>query len=533
MRAAAQITLTSLLLCAHLGKLPCGAESGVGCPRLEWCLCKTTGHGPRVLCKAISDGEKLPAEFSQLAGIQIDSLLLDGVNITTLPPHFFENLTVNVLYVKNSAVQYTERDTFKGMTIMTTLYMGQNQLHDIPDGLEAVSGLKELRLPNNYIRSTDNLPPLRGITDLDMSANLIEKLNNSVLKTLTSLRRVWLGNNLVSYLSPDFFVNASHLEFIDLQGNFLTNIDVQLQGLELVMELNLSHNMIGDIIKLVGRAPTRLKVLLASNNRISVVPRFGTPNLAIETLDLHKCNISVLLPNCFTILLELESLDLSYNVIPYLPGDVFPKDSRIKYFNAAGNRLHSIDRTFKFTWRIEKLNLSMNLIEEIGEAFINMTYLKGLTLRNNRIRFILDGTFRGNDLVQHLDLSGNRLEWLGKDCFEPLFSLKELFMTENLLTSLNGSIRRLPSLKYIFISNNKLKTLRAIDFEDSPELTHIYAHGNDITNVRGAFRSLNSLEVLMLQKNRLRSVHRQSLPSRLENLKEFILNGEFTFCNPI
>ncbi|XP_077543480.1 toll-like receptor 7 isoform X2 [Haemaphysalis longicornis] len=531
MRPATQLLLTSLVLTAFLGQHPCAAESTRGCPSLDLCLCKTTRHGPRVLCTAISDAGKLSAKFSQLAGLVVDSLMLDGVNITALPPRYFENLTVKALYVKNTPLQSTERDSFKGAKILTTLYMGHNQLRTIPDGLEALSGLKELRLPNNYIRSTDNLPPLRSVTDLDLSGNLIEKLNNTVLRTFTSLRKVWLGNNLISYLSPYFFKNVSRLELVDLHNNFITNIYYSFQGLHLLTELNLSHNTIGGIVKLATGTTPRLKVLLANNNRISWIPRFGFHNTEIETLDLQKCNISELRSHCFTSLHELRSLDLSYNVIPYIPGNSFSRQSGLKYFNAAGNRLRSIDGTFIFTSRMEKLNLSMNLIEEIGEALINMTSLKMLTLRNNRIQFIQDGTFRSNFLVQHLDLSGNRLEWLGKYCFKRLFSLKVLLITENSITSLNGSIGHLPSLRYLFIHNNKLTALRATDFEDSPQLTSIYAYGNNITNVRGAFKSLDRLEVLMLQKNRLRSVHRQSLPRRLDKLRKLVLNGNPLFCD--
>ncbi|KAH9362766.1 hypothetical protein HPB48_000749 [Haemaphysalis longicornis] len=246
MMAAAQLTLASLVLYACLGERPCVAESGVDCPNLDWCLCNTTQHGPRVLCRAIGDTDKLAEEFSKLAGIEMDFLILDGVNITTLPPRYFENLTVKALYVKNTPLQFTEPDSFKGASILRTLYMGHNQLSAIPDGLEAVYGLKELRLPNNYIKSTDNLPPLRSVTDLDLSSNLIEKLNNTVLRTFTGLRRVWLGNNLISYLSRDFFSNVSHLEFIDLHNNFLTDISYSFYKLP---HLTVSTNKFAFILR--------------------------------------------------------------------------------------------------------------------------------------------------------------------------------------------------------------------------------------------------------------------------------------------
>ncbi|XP_077548674.1 uncharacterized protein LOC144162024, partial [Haemaphysalis longicornis] len=167
MRPVTQLTLASLVLSAFLGQLLCAAESTRGCPNLDWCLCNATQHGPRVLCRATSDADKLSAEFSQLAGLMMDSLILDGVNITALPPRYFENLTVKALYVENTPLQFTGPDSFKGASILSTLYMGRNWLREIPDGLMAVPGLKELRLPNNYIRSTDNMPPLQNLTELD------------------------------------------------------------------------------------------------------------------------------------------------------------------------------------------------------------------------------------------------------------------------------------------------------------------------------------------------------------------------------
>lgn len=258
------------------------------------------------------------------------------------------------------------------------------------------------------------------------------------------------------------------------------------------------------------------------------MPTFGVFNIAIETLDLKKCNISELRTDTFSALPELTSLDLSYNVISYIPGNSFRRDCNMKYFNAAGNQLRSIENTFNLTRRVEKLNLAMNLIEEIGDALTNMKDLKILSLRGNRIRFIRDGTFRSNSLVHHLDLSENRLEWLGKNCFERLFSLKVLLVTQNSLVSLNGSMHGLNNLRYLFIHNNQLTALRSTDFEGSPQLTSIYAYGNNISSVRGAFRGLKNLQVVMLQKNRLRSVHRHSFPDTLQELKKLVLSGEST-----
>ncbi|KAK8767567.1 hypothetical protein V5799_005651 [Amblyomma americanum] len=233
MRTAAQLTLAGLVLIAALNRSQCeAAELGGHCPiSLDWCACMVVRRGPRVLCNATADGDAVSDDLSRLAGFAMDSLILDGVNLTTLPRHYFVNLTVKALVVRNTPMQSTEEDSFEGLTHLTTLDMSHNRLGAIPRGLTAVPTLKILRLPDNYIADFKNLPPLENLTDLDLSKNLIEKLDGNVLKDFPKLKRVWLANNLIIFLSTSFFKGAKNVTFVDLHNNMLTNVYTAFQGL--------------------------------------------------------------------------------------------------------------------------------------------------------------------------------------------------------------------------------------------------------------------------------------------------------------
>ncbi|XP_075532845.1 toll-like receptor 2 type-2 isoform X1 [Dermacentor variabilis] len=558
--------LTCVVLIAALGRHLCERAARSGCPHLGGCACMKVRRGLRVLCNATVDGDALSADISKLAGFSLNALILDGVNLTVLPSQYFENLTVTSLSLKNTPLQSTTNGSFQGAKILSTLHMGGNRLCAIPRGLQALPTLKILRLPDNYITSLENIPPLENLTELDLSDNLIARLNGSDLRGLGGLKKVLLANNLIHFMSHFIFKSVKHVMFVDLHNNFLTSIFNAFQGLDDIMhtahdsgskietgpnysrtgntrkygrpnalvginEIDLSNNRIIGIDKLSTGSTPKLKILRAGDNDISWLSKFGPRNIAIEKLELRNCNISALRTDTFSQLSELKILDLSYNAIEYIPGSYFHKESKLKYFNIAANKLRSINSTFKATRRMEKLNLSMNYIEDIGEAFVSMPALKILTLRNNRIQFIQDDTFKFNSNIEHLDLSGNKLDWVGKDCFLRLFRLRVLLVTGTSLALLNGSLHGLPYLKYLFIHDNRLQRLTAADFEGSRQLSFIYASRNNITSVRGAFRGLHDLQTLRLDGNRLRSVHRASFPDKLDKLKRLELGGNPLLCD--
>ncbi|KAL3185272.1 hypothetical protein MRX96_031131 [Rhipicephalus microplus] len=412
MRAAAQ--LACVVLIAALGRRLCTRVAESSCPHLDGCACKKVRRGLRVLCNATVNGDVLSADISTLRGLSLDSLILDRVNLTVIPSRYFENLTIKSLSVTNSPLQFTRNDSFEGAKILSTLHMGRNKLSAVPRGLEALPALKVLLLRGNCITAIENFPPLENLTELDLSRNCIESLRTNDLEGLGGLKKVWLGNNRIQYMSYSFFKYTKNIMFVDLHNNYLKTIYSVFQGRGHLMEIVLSNNNIIGIDRLCSGFTPKLKILRANNNGISWLSRVGPHNIAIEIIELRSCNISELRNETFSQLSELKMLDLSFNAIEYIPGNYFHKESKLKYFFIASNKLRSIRDTFKVTRRMEKLNLSMNLIEDIGDAFINMPALKILALRNNRIQFILDNTFKSNSNIEHLDLSGNKLEWLGK-----------------------------------------------------------------------------------------------------------------------
>ncbi|KAL1434234.1 hypothetical protein MTO96_011874 [Rhipicephalus appendiculatus] len=530
-RALSHCDLACVVLIAALGRRLCAQVAESSCPHLDGCACKKVRRGLRVLCNATVNGDVLNADISTLKGFSLDSLILDNVNLTVIPSRYFENLTIKSLSVKNSPLQFTANDSFEGAKILSTLNMGRNNMSEIPRGLEALPALKVLLLRGNCITAIKNFPPLENLAELDLSRNCIERLWANDLEGLGGLKKVWLGNNRIKLMSSSFFKYAKNIMFIDLHNNYLETVYNAFQGREDLMEIVLSNNSIIGIDRLCSGNTPKLKIIRANNNNISWLSKVGPHNIAVEIIELRNCNISELRNETFSQLPELKMLDLSYNAIEYIPGNYFHKQSKLKYFFIAANKLRSIQNTFKATRRMEKLNLSMNLIEDILDAFVNMPALKILTLRNNRIQFILDDTFNSNSNIEHLDLSGNKLEWLGKDCFRRLFRLRVLLMTGTSLVSLNGSLHGLPNLKYLFIQDNRLGRLVDADFNGSRKLSFIYANRNNITSVRGAFKGLHELQTLRLDGNRLRSVHRDSFPDKLDKLKRLVLDGNPLLCD--
>jgi Leucine-rich repeat (LRR) protein len=105
-------------------------------------------------------------------------------------------------------------------TQLHTLYLNNNVIEKI-EGLEGLEKLTTLNLAYNRIKEVNNVRHLSNLYSLDLSGNLIAKVEGKELEGLQNLNHLKLAQNrLINYESiAGIKAVAASLTFLDLSSN--------------------------------------------------------------------------------------------------------------------------------------------------------------------------------------------------------------------------------------------------------------------------------------------------------------------------
>ncbi|XP_042316734.1 immunoglobulin superfamily member 10 [Sceloporus undulatus] len=133
--------------------------------------------------------------------------------LSTIPPHIPRNVErINLGY--NSLVKLTERD-FSGLEKLELLMLHSNQIHTVQDRtFSDLHLLQVLKMSYNKVKvvHADTFHGLTGLVRLHMDHNQIEFINPNAFYGLTSLKLVHLEGNVLKQLHPNTFVTLCYLQ---------------------------------------------------------------------------------------------------------------------------------------------------------------------------------------------------------------------------------------------------------------------------------------------------------------------------------
>nr|XP_020637564.1 immunoglobulin superfamily member 10 [Pogona vitticeps] len=151
----------------------------------------------------------------------------------TIPDHIPQNVErINLGY--NSLIKLTEKD-FSGLEKLELLMLHSNQIHTIQDRtFSDLHSLQVLKMSYNKVKviQADTFHGLVGLVRLHMDHNQIEFVNPKAFYGLTSLKLLHLEGNVLKQLHPDTFVTLRYLQIfktssikhIYLSDNLLTSL---------------------------------------------------------------------------------------------------------------------------------------------------------------------------------------------------------------------------------------------------------------------------------------------------------------------
>lgn len=312
-------------------------------------------------------------------------------------------------------------------------------------------------------------------------------------------------------------------------------------GLEDLKELSINspNEMSGAVMEISEKSfqgLTRLKVLSLSRNNI-----WSLPDGTLCSLDsLHTLNVS---QNHLQYVEELnfasgelrvcdlpiESLDLSYNELTYLPPGAFGQLIKLRNLNLAGNNLNVVDDSaLAGLESLNSLDLSSNQLvalppklfwfdAEGDEDMKDMCcqYLQELHLQNNSITSLAPELLETLHHLLVLNISRNNIgnEWLDEESFSSLVRLVALDLSKNRLTHVNPRLLApLTSLQLLDLSGNNLKTIGNAAFQTLHNLHILRLSHNQIERLdKSAFNGLSVLGSLNLDHNLLSNLEDDSM----------------------
>ncbi|NWW69631.1 NRROS regulator, partial [Climacteris rufus] len=332
-------------------------------------------------------------------------------------------------------------------------------------GLQVLS-LTDNLLFTNYPLTAAALSALPALRVLDLAGNqLTEDMVSVLVWNLSSLESLSVARNIIMRLDSSTFTNLTQLLELNLEKNYIFEIDKAFEGLQRLQRLNIAYNYLPC---LVGFGLTHLRVLNVSNN---VIEWF----LALESDDLF----------------ELEVLDLSHNRLLFFP--VLPRQSRLRSLLLQDNSMSFYQRlpngTSLANVTVQFLIIDGNstnittvrLWDELCHS--NLSSLRLLDMSQNQVWGLPEDFLAQMPSLTHLKLNQNCLEAFHLSEEDPLAMLMELDLSQNQLVELGvevgvGDI--LPNLQLFNLSTNRLRALPHGIFTHTRKITTVDLSRNQV-----------------------------------------------------
>ncbi|XP_066538608.1 leucine-rich repeat and immunoglobulin-like domain-containing nogo receptor-interacting protein 4b [Hoplias malabaricus] len=353
----------------------CG-QHGVWALLLLWCVnlsvADLSGPCPQK-CTCRQDTLEISCFTKQITGVpeglpnNTKRLDLSGNRLKTLGRRQFYDLSkLEELDLSENIISMIEVEAFQGLKNLRTLRIKNNRLKIIPVGV--FSGLSNLR-------------------SLDISKNEILVFLDYTFQEMGNLRELNAAENDLVFISQRAFVGLQNLRELHVDRSNLTSIPTeafsQLQSLSKMRLRRLTISLLpNNAFHRLHQLRTLQIIQWFSLDTLNINSLMG---LNLTTLVISNCNLSAVPYVSLRHLVYLRYLDLSYNPITYIHGNMLGELLRLQEFHLAGGNLVRIEPgAFRGLVHFRLLNVSSNRLTTLEEsAFHSVGNLQTLRLDRN------------------------------------------------------------------------------------------------------------------------------------------------------
>lgn len=462
---------------------------------------------------------------------------------------------LRVLDLGDNEIRGVPFGALRGYPALERLSLASNQIVQVSRNAFAdMPSLEDLDLSDNKLMA-DSLetpifgPSLPNLKSLDLSRNKLSVLDRRLFgpSTLGNLRRLDLSRNGITLTDSGALANVGRLEHLNISCNNIRELKPEFfAGLAGLVELDASQNELVALPDDLLANQTQLEHVSFARNQIQLVSEQFLPSSSrgmsnLRHLDMTGNFVQDLPSELLGRLVRLERLLFGRNSLMGLArhsfgGSVLPN---LKVINLHDNRIQSIQEgAFEGLPALRWLDLSLNIVDSVGDTLDPLASLVRLNLSDNYIRVLPRNAFRTLTQLTALDVSNNTIVEIG-DAFSGMGALRQLDLSFNHLPTVRaGEFRNLPELTTLQCDHNSITYLEPGAFQDLPKLETLTLAKNGISRLeRATFRNLPMLEELRLDDNLIEAMDEEVIVD-LFSLKELHLQhnliqglGQATFAN--
>lgn len=290
------------------------------------------------------------SKMMQCFGATLKELHLSGNFVGKLNTTIFNRFTnLEWLSLSDTTLLDFNFDMLEMQKKLERLDVSFNNLKSVnPMALENFKNLSHFIAAGSQLENTleiiQHLMP--SMKYLDLSGNLVGKVNASTFEKLGSLETLKLNNTNLVIADVNPFEQLKSLNTLDLSKNHLNNVNFSMLSTTLngLIEFNAANCRIEDILDVVRHLGVALSMLDLSGNHLASA-RLNTDS--------------------FKALINLNYLDLSCTNIEHFNFSAFKYQMQLRFLNISYNRLRNADLA-EFTGALVKLDLEGNDLIEIG-----------------------------------------------------------------------------------------------------------------------------------------------------------------------
>ncbi|XP_019462462.1 PREDICTED: receptor-like protein 12 [Lupinus angustifolius] len=433
----------------------------------------------------------LPSSLSNLAELSYLDLSSNRFTGSIPPLGLARKLTHIDLSHNDLSGEIPSFSHFEGLQNLLSIDLGYNSFNgSVPSSLFTLPSLQVIQLSNNQFSKFDEFS--------NVSSYKLNTLN--------------LGNNNLSGPIPASIFRLSGLSILELSSNKFNGSMLLRMLLELrnLTKLDLSYNNLSINASVIdadlSSFPNMSNITLVSCN-LKTFPAFLRYQSRLTYLDLSDNHIQGIVPNWIWKLDNLQTLNVSHNLLTELEGPLQNLSSNLVVLDLHHNQLQG--PLTIFTKYAAYLDYSSNKFSSVIPLNIG-DYLSGmifLSLSNNTFHGSIPVSLCTAENLQVLDLSENKISGTIPSC---LIGLSETLGVLDLkMNQLTGPIPDMfpvsCALKTIDLNGNTLDGSIPKSLANCTTLEVLNLGENKIDDVFPCFlKNISTLCVLVLRKNNLR-----------------------------
>lgn len=268
---------------------------------------------------------------------------------------------------------------------------------------------------------------------------------------------------------------------------------------------------------------------LSNNSRFNFDEKFDSYYAQLQTLNISNYGIKNLLASNLTDP-NIRILDVSYNKLDNISGEIFINTPAITEINFAHNQLTTLHSdAFKKVTKLTTLSFAHNQIIFIeNETFSTLRDLNSVDLSDNQIEVIDADLFKYNTNLRELWLENNPIQRFDEQIFWPIVNLPSVMLyvsCENALemdtSHYGGSLEWQVSADsgILLKSSKSLSHMECIRGGNFANIRHFNCSGNGLQNTSDVIDMLgSSIESLDLSSNNIGEIDAHTF-KRFTNLK--------------